>query len=114
MSLGFTWIRTDNQVLEIAVASREEVVLATDGLVGPRDGEEEEMMERGARPMPSKEAMDKFTPFGMFSAVPRDQWLMTDLSPDSEEHRAAIASHPHLRLMLTLVSFERTFDEMGM
>jgi replication fork protection complex subunit Tof1/Swi1 len=55
---------TDGQVLEIALASREEVVLATDGMVEPRDGEEEEMMERGARPMPSKEAMDKFTPFG--------------------------------------------------
>ena len=68
MSLGYLWIRADDQVLEIAVASREEVVLATDGLVGPRDGEEEEMMERGARPMPSKEALDKFTPFGMSSA----------------------------------------------
>ena len=52
------------QVLEIALASREEVVLATDGIREPRDGEEEEMMERGARPMPSKEAMDKFVPFG--------------------------------------------------
>lgn len=58
------WFTTNDQVLEIALASREEVVLATDGLVGPRDGEEEESMERGARPMPSKEAMDKFTPFG--------------------------------------------------
>jgi hypothetical protein len=57
---------TDGQVLEVALASREEVVLATDGIVEPRDGEEEEMMERGARPMPSKEAMDKFTPFGRF------------------------------------------------
>jgi len=38
---------------------------------------------------------------------------MVDLSPDSEEHRIAIATDPHLRLMLTLVSFERTFDEMG-
>lgn len=53
------------QVLEIALASREEVVIATDGIREPRDGEEEEMMERGARPMPSKEAMDKFVPFGM-------------------------------------------------
>lgn len=52
------------QVLEIALASREEVVIATDGIREPRDGEEEEMMERGARPMPSKEAMDKFVPFG--------------------------------------------------
>lgn len=52
------------QVLEIALASREEVVLATDGIREPRDGEDEEMMERGARPMPSKEAMDKFVPFG--------------------------------------------------
>jgi replication fork protection complex subunit Tof1/Swi1 len=53
------------QVLEIALASREEVVIATDGIREPRDGEEEEMMERGARPMPSEEAMDKFVPFGM-------------------------------------------------
>jgi hypothetical protein len=57
--------KADCQVLEIALASREEVVLATDGIREPRDGEEEEMMERGARSMPSKEAMDKFVPFGM-------------------------------------------------
>jgi replication fork protection complex subunit Tof1/Swi1 len=56
------------QVLEIALASREEVVIATDGIREPRDGEEEEMMERGARPMPSKEAMDKFVPFGRFAS----------------------------------------------
>jgi len=51
-------------VLEIALAPRQEVVLATDGYRGPRDGEEEEMEERGMGPLPSKEAMDKFTPFG--------------------------------------------------
>jgi hypothetical protein len=49
----------------VAHASRQEVVIATDGSVGPRDGEEEEMEERGIGPMPSKEAMDKFVPFGM-------------------------------------------------
>jgi len=59
------------QVLEIALASREEVVLATDGIREPRDGEEEEMMERGARPMPSKEAMDKFVPFGTVHLLQR-------------------------------------------
>ena len=44
-------------------------MIATDGIREPRDGEEEEMMERGARPMPSKEAMDKFVPFGRSASV---------------------------------------------
>jgi len=60
---------SNGKVLEIALASREEVVLATDGIREPRDGEEEEMMERGARPMPSKDAMDKFVPFGRSASL---------------------------------------------
>lgn len=32
---------------------------------------------------------------------------------DTDEHKAAVASDSHLRLMLQLVSFERTFDDLG-
>lgn len=56
------------QVLEFALASRQEIIIAIDGMRGPRDGEEEAAEdERGVRHIgaPSKEALDKFGAFGM-------------------------------------------------
>lgn len=39
--------------------------------------------------------------------------IRIDLPLDTDEHKSAVGSDSHLRLMLQLVSFERTFDDMG-
>lgn len=59
-------VRSDgDQVLEIALASKQEVVISTDGLGEALEGDEGTDELRASRNLgvPSKEAMDKFTDF---------------------------------------------------
>lgn len=39
--------------------------------------------------------------------------ISSDLPLETDEYKSAVASDSHLRLMLQLVSFERTFDDIG-
>lgn len=91
--------------------------MTTDGLGEAIDGDDgtEEMRASRNLGVPSREAMDKFTDFSESLTGIRARYVLisVDLPIDTDEHKSAVASDPHLRLMLQLVSFERTFDDMG-
>ncbi|WVQ81137.1 hypothetical protein IAT38_003259 [Cryptococcus sp. DSM 104549] len=80
--------------LEIALAAREEVVLAVDGGVDVDEDQEDEVGTRRPRNFggPSDEAIAKFAQY--------------DLEPETDEQREMVNQNPHFRLMLKHLSFD--------
>ncbi|KAI9636791.1 topoisomerase 1-associated factor 1 [Dioszegia hungarica] len=84
-------------VISVALAAREEIVLSTDGEpLRPTEMEDDPDAVRKFGG-PSEEALEKFT--------------RHDLDADTDERKAAVLSNAQFRLMLKLVSFEMTDEE---
>ncbi|EIW66064.1 hypothetical protein TREMEDRAFT_65909 [Tremella mesenterica DSM 1558] len=93
-----SWIRWIMSELEIALAQRQEVVLATDVPLADQDSEEEEGRARNFAG-PSNDAIEKF--------------VQHDIEPQNEEIKLALSKNSHFRLMLRLLSVERTENDIA-
>ncbi|WWC73002.1 uncharacterized protein I206_106966 [Kwoniella pini CBS 10737] len=89
-------------VLEIALASRTEIVISTDGTDAALrqadsddDNDDERIRDFSG---PSKAAIDKF--------------VQHDLTPESDSQKAAVIKDSHFRLMLRLLSFDMVLPDL--
>lgn len=96
------------------MAGRIEIVLSTDGLPERHDDDSEDEDRVRNFAGPSKEAIEKFVQHG--ESAFRVEWSAADyedLEVDNDERKEAVGKDSHFRLMLKLLSFERTEEEKG-